>query len=357
MKSILMKTLWMAWKMIAPCRLTSRAPALMSVGTNIIALAFLFVAGAAAQQPQATLDSNAIMGFETPSGWTAKGDPDFGTTLLSATTIRTQGSFALQVKNPGDAITLTSLPVASTAEALEGVGDAGAFFDVDVMLPNHAGLLQLLVSSNSRGLHNVQIGKVQFTGLRLGIYTTLKFPIPDQVSDALAGRSFNDLTFQFILTLPEQETSPGTLRFDNLRVHSAPLVQSPTGTPPPPGYGGSVNLVVFGDAPVTQTFNLGPAQIPNSFHLKLRTVGTTTVELQLGLDGKPTLTCTYDHDATDPAGQFYILDSCADGFQAGDLVNANWVHMAIVNGNRRRNSLIFCCWRSTPSVLMVILPV
>ena len=94
-----------------------------------------------------------------------------------------------------------------------------------------------------------------------------------------------------------------------------------------------MNLVVFGNAPVTQTFNLGPTQIPNGFHLKKGTVGATTVQLQLGLDGNPSLTCTYNPDSTDASDKSYILNSCAGGFEAGDLVNANWVNMAIVGGD------------------------
>lgn len=56
--------------------------------------AFAFVSAAQAQQPQATLDSNAIMGFESLGTWGVKGilvHPGFH---LASTTMRTQGSAA-----------------------------------------------------------------------------------------------------------------------------------------------------------------------------------------------------------------------------------------------------------------------
>src|ERR1700687_2941133 len=106
----------------------------------------------------AQVDSDAIMGFESPSAWMVRGERAIRTTV-SATTIRTQGSLALAVTNPGEEIELTSLPVASHAKALAGVGDAGAFFEVDVMLPtqpterDNKGSLQLFISCPSRRLH------------------------------------------------------------------------------------------------------------------------------------------------------------------------------------------------------------
>ena len=41
------------------------AGAALATGTKGIVLAFLLVAGVAAQQPQTSLDPNAIMGFES----------------------------------------------------------------------------------------------------------------------------------------------------------------------------------------------------------------------------------------------------------------------------------------------------
>lgn len=289
----------------------------------------VFVARAAAQP---LLDSNAIMGFETPLAWIAEGNRASGT-IVSATTTRTQGSFAYALSNPANLMTLTSLPVASTAKALAGVGNAGAVFEVDVMLPTqqgnpvNQGHLQLFISSRSRNLHNVLVGRVDFTGLRLGIYTTMKFPISTDVGNALGGATFDDLTFRFHLSSPG--TGAGTYLFDNLRVHSVP----PISATPPAGYGGSVDLVAIGSTPVAQLFDIGIVQVPDGFHLKLGTADTTTVELDLGHDGTPAFTCTYGADPFDPSGKSYSLTSCTGGMQPGDLVGANWAQLTIVGGD------------------------
>jgi hypothetical protein len=312
----------------------------MSAGARVVALAFLLVAAAGAQQTQtipATPNSNAIMGFESLGTWSVSGIPLRPGFKVQSTTMRTQGSAAYSIANPPDLMQLTSMPISSTASALTGIGNEGALIDLDVLIPvEHnrvsPGWILAFVSSKSRGLHTVPLGFVavnNHSGDRGGIYTTITFAIPPNVSSALKGATYSDLTFQFdVISL-----GLGTYLFDNLRVHSVPLVQSPTGTPPPPGYGGSVNLVVPGNAPVAQAFGLGPAQVPNGFHLKMGTVGTTVVQLELGLDGNAALTCMYGNDATDATDRSYIFNSCTGGFEPGDLVNANWVNMAIVNGD------------------------
>jgi hypothetical protein len=297
-----------------------------------VALALVLIAGAGAQG----LDSNTVMGFETPAGWIISGNASTDTTA-SPTTTRTQGNFALALGNPADLTKLTSLPVASIASALAGVGDAGALFEVDVMLPIqqgnpvNRGSLELFISCPSRQLNNVHVGRVDFTGFRLGIYTTMKFPIPDRVRSALGGVSFNDLTFLFMLSSPG--TGAGTYLFDNLRVHSVALVTANAGTRPPPGFGGSVDLVAIGNTPAAQLFDAGPVQVPDSFHLKLGTAGTTTVQLDIGYDGTPAFTCMYGADSSDPSGKSYILISCTGGMQAGDLVGASWARLTIVGGD------------------------
>jgi hypothetical protein len=298
-----------------------------------IALALVLVAGVVAQPFAITLDSNAIMGFETPAGWLVKGNGEDPTRGVSTTT-RTQGSFALSLANAANQTTLTSLPVASTARALAGVGDAGAVFEVDVMAPAHEydsfqrGSLKLFISSRSTGLNEELVGEADFSGRRLGIYSTLKFPIPDKVRNALRAAAFNDLTFHFMLNSPEDG---GRYLFDNLRVHSVPLMTA--GNTPPAGYGGSVDLVAIGAAPVAQLFNIGAVQVPDNFHLKLGSTDHTTVRLALGFDGAPAFTCDYHADSSDPNDASYILTSCTNGVQPGDLVAANWAQLTIEGGS------------------------
>ncbi|HYM06714.1 MAG TPA: hypothetical protein VEU11_09155, partial [Terriglobales bacterium] len=317
------------WRAEARSRLTR------NVSTGI-ALALMFINCAAAQQLSTALDSNAIMGFETPAGWFVTGN-NATIPTESPTTTRTQGKSALAVTIPSNLTKLTSMPVASTATALAGVGNSGAIFQVDVMLPlqqgnsNNSGQLQLFVNSPSRGLSKVLVGSVNFSGFRLGTYHTMKFPIPPAIGSALGAAPFNDLTFQFFIGSPG--TGQGTYLFDNLRVHSVPLVTATAGTQPPPGYGGSVDFVVFGGTPEAQLFDAAPVQVPDSFHLKLGTVGATTVQLDLGYDGTPSFTCTYDADTTDATGKSYRLQSCSGGIQAGDILGASWAKLTIVAGD------------------------
>jgi hypothetical protein len=303
----------------------------------VVILTLCAGAVAVAQPIATTTDSNAIMGFETLGTWNVTGSAAQGF-VVTITTDRTQGKAAYSVAKPPETVKLISGPVDSSATALAGIGNTGALLQIDIRIPKlscddeeSSGSINGYVSSPSRGLNHVSLGQVDFSHYRAGIYNTISFTIPEDVGSALGGATFSDLTFEFDVTNPD--AAKGAYLFDNLRVHSVELVQSPTGTPPPPGYGGSVNLVVFGNAPVAQSSALGPTQIPNGFHLKLGTSGGTTVELQLGLDGNPAFTCTYIPDATDSTGHSYILQSCKEGFKAGDLVNSNWVHLAIVDGD------------------------
>jgi len=285
----------------------------------------------------ATIDSNTVMGFETPFAWTAKSSAS-SKISESATTTRTQGSYALMVSNPGNLVTLVSAPVASTATALAGVGNPGALFDVDIFLPsvvgntNNTGQIQMYVNSPSTGLSKVFVGDSYFGSYRPGIYNTFKFPIPPAVATALDGTNFTDLTFIFMISSPGQLTGPYLL--DNLRVHSVPLVQAGLNTQPPPGYGGSVDFAVYGGTPVAQSFNIGVVQVPEEFHLKLGKAGAaTTVQLELGYDGTPSFTCTYNPDPNDATDTNYILASCTGGMKAGDLVPADWASLNIAGGD------------------------
>ena len=339
MESKLRNSLWAAWKLIVTTESIARVRKLLKSGSEIVVIASLLVAGAAAQQPPAPSpsDPNAIMGFDAPGTWSVTGLFFHAGFDVTSTTNRTQGSAAFSIANPPDLMQLTSRPIASTATALTGIGNPGALLQLDVLIPEihnrvSPGWILATVSSKSRGLREVPLGFVAInshtSNARGGIYSTVAFTIPPNVSSALKGATYSDLTFQFdVISL-----GLGTYLFDNLRVHSVPLVQSPTGTPPPPGYGGSINLVATGSTPATQTFSLGPTQIPQGFHLKTGTAGGTTVQLNLGLDGKTSFTCNYDPDSTDASNESYVLNTCTGGFEAGDLVNANWVNLAIAGG-------------------------
>jgi non-specific serine/threonine protein kinase/serine/threonine-protein kinase len=311
----------------------------------VMGIAFCLANLSAAQQaaPLSPVDPNAIMGFESPTGWSARIDGLFPDFAVASTTTRTQGSAAFAVNNPPRLLTLTSRPVASTATALTGIGNSGAVLQLDILLPSASGAWKAgsdaandgwiiaLVSSRSRGLFLAPLGQRMLRDLRTGTYNTVSFTIPDRVSSALGGNNFSDLVFEFVMGSPKKVS--GAYVFDNLRVHSVDLVQSPSGDAPPAGYGGSLDLVIPGDAPVSQSFDLGPTQIPAGFHLKKGTAGSTTVQFALGLDSKPTLACTYNPDGADASNQSYILESCTGANVAGDLVSANWINVAIQGGD------------------------
>ncbi len=306
-------------------------PILMSADNSILVIIMGKPGSYLTMEAEEQIAPDAIMGFENLGTWQVTGAAQQGF-AVTTTTDRTQGQGAYSVANPPGMVKLISQPIASLAPALTGIGNIGALLQIDIQLPGvNSGSINAQVNSPSRGLKNVSLGQVDLSHYRWGIYNTISFAIPDEVSTALGGATFSDLTFEFDLSSPGETI--GTYLFDNLRVHSVTLAQSPTSTPPPLGYGGSVNLVVFGNAPVTQTSSLGPTQIPNGFHLKMGSAGQTTVQLQLGLDGTPALTCTYGPDATDPTGRSYILQSCTNGFEAGDLVNSNWVQLGIIGGD------------------------
>jgi len=292
------------------------------------------------------LDPNPIMGFENPALW---GVRIKGVTLdpnVKSTSVRTQGNAALAVINPPSGITLTSSPISSRTSALAGIGNSGAILQLDFRVQTETiglsaddqspettddSFIDAYVSVKSLGLNNIPLGQAQFQKLRSGMYNTIGFSIPDSLSSALKDAAFNDLVFEFAIRAPHN--IEGMYMFDNLRVHSVELVQSPTGSAPPAGYGGSLDLVVFGAKPASQTFPLGPAQIPGGFHLKQGTAGETTVQLKLGLDSSPALTCTYIADSDDKLDQTFILSSCTGGYHAGDLVSSNWASLGIMGGS------------------------
>jgi hypothetical protein len=300
---------------------------------GMVALSFVFVTGAAAQQIQTSLSPDAILGFETTAGWIATGSsmpPGF---TISSTATRTQGNAAYAVSYPPNLIKLFSQPVPSTATALTGVGNPGAVFGLDLRIPveqgnaHNSGWIRLYVNSPSRGLNNVALAQIFLNGHHAGIYNTLRFPIPDGVRTALGGAPFNDLTFEFEINSPGQVT--GSYFLDNLRVHSPPT----NSAKPPAGYGGSVDLEAIGDTPATSTFAAEVVQVPGDFvFTKPTDTSSPSLRLDLGYDGTPSFTCSYIPDPSDNTNMHFLLISCTNGMQAGDLVGASWARLAILNG-------------------------
>ncbi|MGA7342663.1 MAG: hypothetical protein WBE72_08450 [Terracidiphilus sp.] len=263
------------------------------------------------------------------------------------TGIRTQGNAAYAVINAPALFKLVSRPVASSAAALAGIGKQGALLQLDLLVPcgtsistlteegncglAEDGLIEGFVSSKSKGLNHASLGNISLNKYRSGIYNTISFEIPQSVSSALDDATFNDLTFEFEVRAPDGIFA-GAYFFDNLRVHSVELIQSPNGEAPPADYGESVDFTVNGDKPEKHTFDVNPVQIPSGFHLKLGTAGATTVQLEGGLDSSTSFSCPYVPDSSDKSGQSYKIQPCTGGFEAGDIVNANWLSLTIEGG-------------------------
>jgi hypothetical protein len=273
--------------------------------------------------------SDAVLGFER-AGWTATG------ATAAASNEHTKGTQSLAVTplslpNPPNEIDLVSPGLSSAASALAGIGDDGTSLLVDVQLPtqlgnpHNAGSLQLWISCPSRGL-DVYAGKASFKDARLGIFRTVTFAIPSEVSAALREPGWTDLVLHFRLHTPGRDS--GTYVFDNVRVRS-PLA-------PPPGAGQSIDLVALrsydppSSTPGTATFPPQVVQIPQSFHVKLGSAGQGTVSLELGRSGSASILCTY---AASKDGTDYVYSSCTGGYSPGDLVNAGSAVLTIVDGD------------------------
>jgi hypothetical protein len=144
----------------------------------------------------------------------------------------------------------------------------------------------------------------------------------------------NPTAFGFIFTLnvAAGSTPSGTYVFDNLRVLTVSPVTGKLGVTRPPNFGASVNLVATGDVQATQSFPIGPVQVPETFRLAVGTAGSSTVKLALGFDGSATYTCTYAADPSDKTGLTYQVTSCTGGVKAGDLVGVNSAALAIEGG-------------------------
>jgi hypothetical protein len=290
---------------------------------------------------------NTIMGFEQSAAWTVSSSTADPNLSVQLTGIRTQGNAAYAVSNPPALFKLISRPIASSATALAGIGKEGASIEVDLLVPcgsslsTHGesgtcgpaadGLIEGFVSSNSRGLNHVSLGNISLNKYRTGIYNTIPFEIPASVASALGDATYSDLVFEFEVRAPEDNVG-GTYLFDNLRVHSVELIQTPNGEAPPVDYGESVEFTVNGNRLEKHTFDLNPVQIPSGLHLKLGAAGTTTIVLEGGLDSSTSFTCNYVPDGSDKSGQSYKFNSCSSGYEAGDIVTANWLSLGIVGG-------------------------
>ncbi len=294
------------------------------------------------QQPVAPLPSSpdAVLGFENASAWQVS--TSSSTASVSPTALRTQGTSALDLANAGNNAKLVSLPVASTAPQLAGIGAAGAVLAMDVRFPGRPssspGSLRLSITSPSRGLKLIPLGQVDFAGLHAGTYQTITFPLTDQARKALGGAAFSDLSFELMLT----SQVGGEYLFDNLRVRSSMGVTADATTRPPPGYGGSVDLDLTlpadsagadpnAPAALERTFDVGAIQVPDRLHLKTGSAAGP-VRLEFGYSPASIVSaCTYLPDTLDATQLSYRSSTCTGGPQPGDIVAASWVRLTAID--------------------------
>ena len=278
------------------------------------------------------VSSDDALSFETTAAWSTAG------ATASSTSIRTEGAAAYQLDAPAQLVKVVSVPLASTATALAGLGETGSQLAIDVMIPapplndSNPGSLQILMSSPSRGLNRVTIGQVSLVGVTPLLWKTLKFPIPDDVRTALSAAPFQDLTVSLYLHTPGTRATrqnPVTYRLDHLRVYAPSAA--------PPGVNASVDLVALrtyvppSNSPGSASFDAGIVQVPASFHVKSGSAGTGKTTLELGFANLPSLvTCTYGGAA---GGASYDWESCTGGARPGDLVGAAFARLTILGGD------------------------
>lgn len=149
--------------------------------------------------------NDLVMGFESPSFWTASAGP------LGKSSNVSQGLFSLST-HPVNYTTFTSRRLSSLG-AFRGVA-------VDLLMPATQpnpfwlGAIQLFVSAPSRNVYNAYLGQNELTGQPVAQWNSEEFAMPPSVSDQLNAAPYDDLTFTVVLNVPG---APGEYLLDHLR--------------------------------------------------------------------------------------------------------------------------------------------
>jgi hypothetical protein len=166
------------------------------------------------------LEGNQVLGFEDVSGWAAS------TATLALSNTHVEGSHALAVSQAGSAtVHIRSVPLSTP------VGDQLSFqLLVPTQQPNPfwLGAVELYLDVPSRNVNSAFIGHQELTGLTVGQFQRITFTVPAWVASALRAGPYNDLSFEFALTVPagsqtylfDALTSDGTVRIDQFDVFS-----------------------------------------------------------------------------------------------------------------------------------------
>lgn len=164
-----------------------------------------------------TGDSSAnVMGFENASDWSST-TPGV---VLGLSSTHTQGTSSLAVTpspnqnwNPINSVPLSTLAASPTLA-------------IDVMLPTQQpnpywfGAVQLYITCPSHNVYNDYLADVELTGMPVGVWNTLNFPLPlnnpspNGLLANLLASGYSDLFFTVVLNVP---MPAGTYLLDNLR--------------------------------------------------------------------------------------------------------------------------------------------
>ena len=168
------------------------------------------------QRVSALTASGDVMGFENASDWSST-TPGV---VIGLSSTHTQGASSLavtpspsQTSNPINSVALSTLAASPTLA-------------IDLMLPTKQpnpywfGAVQLYITCPSHNVYNDYLADVELTGMAVGVWNTLTFPLPlnnpspNGLLANLLASGYSDLTFTVVLNVP---MPAGTYLFDNLR--------------------------------------------------------------------------------------------------------------------------------------------
>jgi hypothetical protein len=148
-----------------------------------------------------------LFGFENPQSWSST-----VATLSLVTSPVTQGCGALGIQGQGY-MPITSAPFVAAGLTLNSA------VSVDLFIPNnqpnqfYLGALQMYLTCPSLNAFNEYIGQVELTGKPQNAYSTLRFPLPSQVTNTLK-QGASDCSWGFALNANQTNR---TWILDNLR--------------------------------------------------------------------------------------------------------------------------------------------
>jgi len=148
-----------------------------------------------------------LLGFETTADWSSSQVP-----LTLTSSLHTEGCFGLQVGGGGYR-TLNSTQFATPLPGTTQTLALDVFVPPNSPSPFWLGAVQMYLTCPSANFFNQYIGEDELTGLPVGKFSTLKYPIPAPIESMLQG-SHPDCFFSIAVNANQTPTPPV---LDNLR--------------------------------------------------------------------------------------------------------------------------------------------